>query len=365
MFIKASELNFYNFFYIIAFTIIIFLGINNQAVANDGLAPSSAAFIGITTAQQNVFMQSFERIDTFMSLPQDERILMRYKNKFAYTGTGQQVFSPTFIPDEKAGIWVKNYSLFEHVPVNNGPNISNVGYGTILGYDTDLKHLKHNIDGELTFHVAYSGARENYNQENSMDEVGSIGITGALFKEHFFTALTAIAGGAYTRENTTNGMQNFNTFLAALAWKTGYNIEFKRGKYIIQPSFLTTYNFDKIFDYRTADGKNVRVDQIHVIQIIPEIKAIANLKGGWQPYLSFVYIWNLMDSPAIYENDVLQPRMTIAPYCEYGFGLQRKWKDKYTGFGQVMMRGGGRNGVSLYFGLRLALGGNEHKNNNK
>lgn len=357
MFTKFSEEKVYNFFQIVISLIFICLSVNNQAFAEDSsMVPGAVATIGIYSAQQNTYRQSFERIDAFMSLPQDERILMRYNNKIAYTGAGQQVFSPTFIPDEKAGIWIKNYTLFEDIYVGNGSNISNVGYGAILGYDTDLKHLKNGFDSTITLHASYGGARENVNQLTSMDEVGSAGITGALFKNHFFTAVTVAAGGAYTRENSTKGMSNFNTLLAGAAWKTGYNFEFKKGKYILQPSFVATYSFDKLFDFRTADGKNVTVDHLHVVQIVPEVKLIGNFKGNLQPYLSFNYVWNLMDSPAIYINNELQPRMTIGPYCEYGFGVQKKWKDKYIGFGQILMRGGSRNGASLFFGLRMALG---------
>ena len=92
------------------------------------------------------------------------------------------------------------------------------------------------------------------------------------------------------------------------------------------------------------------------MQIIPGIKLIGNFENNLQPYLSFSVVWDLMDSPAVYEDGILKQRMSLAPYCEYGFGIQKKYKDKYTTFGQVMMRGGGRNGVSLYVGLRYALG---------
>lgn len=345
-------------FHIFVFSIIAFWGIINAVYADTSPSTTGVSVLtGALSNQLNIYGKSFERIDTLMSLPQDERILMRYQNRTAYTGAGQQVFSPTFIPDEKAGIWAKSYSLFENIPLGNGPNISNVAYGTIIGYDTELKHLKHNCDGELTFHIAYGGSRENYNQVSSIDNVGNVGITGAIFKNKFFSALTLGAGGANTNDNTSNGEQSFNTLLAGAAWKTGYNIELKKGKYIIQPSFLATYAFDKVFNFKNAKNKDVRVDPIHAVQVIPELKVIGNFKGGWQPYLAFSYIWNLMDSPAVYENEVLQPRINFAPYCEYGAGIQRKWREHYTSFGQVIMRGGGRNGVSFYVGFRRAFGG--------
>jgi hypothetical protein len=50
------------------------------------------------------------------------------------------------------------------------------------------------------------------------------------------------------------------------------------------------------------------------------------------------------------------PQMSIAPYIEYGAGVQRRWGERFTGFGQAMLRGGGRNGVAFQFGFRIAIG---------
>ena len=56
-------------------------------------------------------------------------------------------------------------------------------------------------------------------------------------------------------------------------------------------------------------------------------------------------------------NDVRLPEMSIKPYVSYGAGVQRRFKDdKYTAFGQTMVHSGGRNGVSLTFGLRWRVG---------
>lgn len=337
--------------------ILLLMSINNTVLADpSSVSPAVATVVGTLSGQQMLYNKTFSRIDNFMSLPENERILMRYQNKTAYTGAGMQVFSPTFIPDEKAGIWTSDYSLFENVPVGNGPDISNVGYGIILGYDTDLKHLKNNVDVGLTFHTAYQGSRENFDDVKSIDSVGNVGMTGAIFKKKFFTALTVGAGGVYTRNTVGNGEENYHSFIAGLASKTGYNFEFKKGRYILQPSFLATYTFLKVSDFESSKGKDIKINNVHAVQIIPELKLIGNFEGGWQPYLGLSLIWTLLDSPAIFESGVLRDRISFAPYCEYGGGLQRKWKDRYTSYGQVMMRGGGRNGVSLFFGFRLGLG---------
>jgi hypothetical protein len=48
--------------------------------------------------------------------------------------------------------------------------------------------------------------------------------------------------------------------------------------------------------------------------------------------------------------------MYTKPYVEYGVGVQKYWSDKVIAFGQVMLRGGGRNGVALSAGFRWAIG---------
>jgi hypothetical protein len=48
--------------------------------------------------------------------------------------------------------------------------------------------------------------------------------------------------------------------------------------------------------------------------------------------------------------------MHTKPYVEYGVGIQKLWNDKYSAYGQAMVRNGGRTGVALTLGFRMALG---------
>lgn len=337
------------------FGIILFFAISNKVFAEDSYAPAVSEITAVVN-QQTILSQTFSSVDNFMSIPENERVLMRYNNKYAYTGAGQQVFSPTFIPDENKGIWVKSFALFEQIPLENGPNVSNVGYATAIGLDTDLKHYKNGWDAVYTVHATFQGSRENFKTTSSVDTLGNTGLTGAFFKKKFFTAVTAAVGGDYTHDAVGFGEQTYRLFITSAASKTGYNFEFKNGKYILQPSLLADYIYVLSSDFISSDGKSETGDPLNAMHISPGIKLIGNFKGGWQPYLSLSETWTLMDSPALYKNGVLQDRVSINPYFEYGFGLQRRWKNRYTSFGQVLMRGGGRNGVSIYVGFRYAFG---------
>ncbi len=117
-----------------------------------------------------------------------------------------------------------------------------------------------------------------------------------------------------------------------------------------------SYTFANTFDYTTASGQNITSNPLNAIQISPGVKFIGNLKDGWQPYIGVSMVWNIMDTQKFYANDTQLPQMSVSPYFEYGIGLQRRWGERFTGFGQAMARGGGRNGIALQFGFRIAIG---------
>ena len=63
-----------------------------------------------------------------------------------------------------------------------------------------------------------------------------------------------------------------------------------------------------------------------------------------------------MNENNVTANNVRLPEMSMKPYVEYGVGVQKRFKDKYTAFGQAMLRNGGRNGIALTAGFRWNLG---------
>ena len=63
-----------------------------------------------------------------------------------------------------------------------------------------------------------------------------------------------------------------------------------------------------------------------------------------------------MDKSRFQANNVSLPDMSVDPYFQYWVDLQKRAGERFTGFGQAMVRNGGRNGIALSFGFRLALG---------
>ncbi len=231
-----------------------------------------------------------------------------------------------------------------------------IGYGTFFGGDADLKQLRNGWSRQFSAYIGYNGSTQDYDRQSIDQNGGTIGVTEVWYKNNFFTGLTVNVSGNSAMAQTDLGHENFPMIMAGVASKTGYNWELKNGKFVIQPSILLSYSFVHAFSHKNGIGHRVSSSPLHAIQVAPGIKFIANLPKGWQPYLGINMRWNIMDKTHFSLPDVSIPDMSIRPYVEYGVGLQRKWGERFTGYGQAMIRNGGRNGVMLSVGFRWAIG---------
>lgn len=318
------------------------------------LSSPVAAQAGAYAAQNAAFTYAFTHADTFMPLPSVERFALRHENQYAALSYDNLATQMSDLHHK--GMWVRPYTSFESIPLDNGPDVDTITYGTLIGGDSDFKELKHGWGTVFTGYVGYNGSSQSYPGVNTYQNGGLLGATQTFYKGNFFTALTASVGASAGESHNMYGIDNFAMLMAGVASKSGYNLEFKDGRFIVQPSLMLSYSFINTFDYKTASGVNMESDPMHAIQINPNVKFIANLKNGWQPYASVGMVWNLLDGTNVRANTVRLPEMSIKPYVEYGVGLQKRWKDKFTGYAQAMIRNGGRNGVALTAGFRWALG---------
>ena len=330
-------------------------GGNPSDIFNPGiLASPVAAQAGAYAAQNAAFTYAFTHPDTFMPLPSVDRFALRHANQYALSSYDSLSMQMNDLQEK--GIWVRPYTSFESIPLDNGPDVDTITYGTMIGGDSKFKELKNGWGTVFTGYIGYNGSSQHYDGVNTYQNGGLIGATQSFYKGNFFTALTASVGASAGESHNMYGKDDFTMLMAGIASKSGYNIEFKNGKFIIQPSLLLSYSFINTFDYTTASGVHMDSDPMHAIQINPNVKFIGNLKNGWQPYASVGMVWNLLDGTNVRADNVRLPEMSIKPYVEYGVGIQKRWQDKYTGYVQAMVRNGGRNGVALTAGFRWALG---------
>lgn len=331
----------------------------NPAVLNGAVSTIAA---GQATINET-FKYVFEHADAFTQLPAVER-MAQIKNDYYALSTDYNTnldglgglnggLAPEFHND---GAWVRPYVTFESMNLKNGPDVDAITYGTLIGFDSDFEDFGHGWTGVTTGYVGYNGSQLNYSGNDTSMNGGLLGVTQTFYKGNLWTAITASAGASVGETSTMYGSEDFTSLLAGIGSKTGYNFEFKEGKYILQPIMFLSYTFVNTFDYTNAAGVKIESDPLHTIQLNPSVRFIANLKNGWQPYASVGMVWNLLNQTDTTANGVSLPDMHVKPYVEYGLGVQKRWADKFTAFFQTMIRNGGRNGVALTGGFRWNLG---------
>lgn len=317
-------------------------------------APVAAQLGGYLTLL-NSYDEAFQNMDMYMLMPREVRQAMKFKNKLA-TANSNIVYDPTITRGENKAGWFRPYATFENVHLKNGPRVSNVAYGTFVGTDSELKDLGHGWEGTWNAYVGYNGSHQAYNGISIYQNGGTLGASYIAYKGNFFTGLTVNVGANAAEASTNFGTDNFSMLMAGVASKSGYNIEFFKGKFIVQPSYMMSYSFVNTFDYTNAAGVRMDSDALHAIQIEPGIKFIANLKHGWQPYMGVSMVWNIMDKTRFMANDISLPDLSIRPFVKYGVGIRKLWGESFTGLVQAYLTNGGRNGIGLQIGGRWLLG---------
>ena len=324
------------------------------------VAPSVATQAGAYTTQLQTFNYAFQHADTFMNIPYLERVSLINQGRYALSPTGDATdigtFSPLLTKDSSPGFWVKPYASFENIPLKNGPKVSNINYGTLVGYDTPITSIANGWERVLTGYIGYNGASQRYTGVDTYQNGGLLGGTITLYKGNFFNATTLSVGASVGDSSNMYGSEDYAMLLAGIGNKTGYNFEFFDGRMILQPSMLISYTFVNTFDYTNSAGLRIESDPLNAIQLAPGIKLIGNTKNGWQPYIGVSMVWNLLQDSRVTANSVRLPEMSIKPYVQYGVGLQKRFTDRFMAYGQAMIHNGGRNGVSLSAGLRWKVG---------
>ena len=330
------------------------------------VAAPVAAQLGGYLTQINSYDQAFMNMDMNMLQPYSERvgdnannnaIQNRYSNRYASTDESYTGYSENNgINYNSKGLWTRPYATFERVNLSGGPKVSNIAYGNFFGGDADIKYMNNGWSRQFSAYIGYNGSTQDYVGQSIDQNGGNIGLTEVWYKNNFFTGLTVNVGANVAQASTDIGRENIPMLMAGLASKSGYNFEFKNGKFIIQPSLLLSYTFVHSFSHENGRGSHIGSSPLNAIQVVPGLKFIFNLPKGWQPYLGVNMRWNIIDKTHFSMQDVTIPDMSIDPYVEYGIGVQRKWGERFTGYGQAMIRNGGRNGVMLSFGFKWALG---------
>ena len=175
-------------------------------------------------------------------MPSADRFAKINSNKYAIASTDFNSNLKYNSDLDNKGVWVKPYSTFENIKLKNGPKVNTINYGTLVGFDSDFHKLKHGWANVATAYIGYSGSQMDYKGVDASMNSGLIGLTETFYKGNFWTALTATAGAGVAEAHTMYGKDDITMLMAGIGSKTGYNFEFKEGKFIVQPRLFMSYS---------------------------------------------------------------------------------------------------------------------------
>lgn len=325
--------------------------------------------------QLNSYNMAFANADMVMALPKSERQAYLNANRYASAEdellpviassdgetasdvvSDRAVFEPSKLIENSAGGWFRPYGSFEKVQLKDGPEVGNNMYGAYFGAESMVKKLGHGFDGSLGVYAGYDGSHQTYDGVGIYQNGGTLGITGSLYKGNFFNLSTANIGASGGEQKYNLGSADFWILRGGIANKTGYNWDLADGKFIIQPHLLMSISSVNLFSYEAAYNMDNGAESLFTYQLAPGVKFIGNTANGWQPYASFDVLWNIGGKTNMRVNDITIPEMHSKPWIEYGLGVQKRWGDRFTGYGQAMFRSIGRNGVAFTAGMRWRVG---------
>ncbi len=322
----------------------------NPAVMVSPVAAQVGGYLGMLDTYNN----AFTNMDIRMLQPSSVRVAEKMANRYAIT----EPKGVEFVNTERSsgGTWVRPFTSYDSVGLKQGPKVHSTSYGSFFGGDTGIHELGNGFDGVLSAHISYLGSHQSFNGNSIYQNGGNIGLTGTLYKGNFFTGLSAVTGASVADASTMYGTETFPVFTTGVASKTGYNVEFKDGRFILQPSLLLSYTYVNTFNYTNAADVKIAGDGLHAVQINPNVRFIANTKNGWQPYLTFGINWNIMNDSQYMANATALPELSVKPYFQYGLGIQKLFGDNVTGYAQIVLRNGGRNGIAANAGFKYMFG---------
>lgn len=260
---------------------------------------------------------------------------------------------PTNLAGMRSGLWLRPYASSEKMDLHNGPRVNSTTYGALVGGDTGLTELSGGWGAVTSAYGAYMGARQTYDGNRTTQNGLGVGLTETFYRGKFYTAVTASAAISDVRTNSMYGIEDYSLLMAGIASRTGYSMNLGSCRYVLQPTLLMSYTFISASDYTNAAGVRMESDPLHVIQLHPYLKAVMHSDSGWNPYITAGYVHNFMGKTSYRADGDKLPELSIDPYVEYGVGLQKTWNDRYTLYGQVTGRNGGREGAEVSVGVRL------------
>ena len=278
------------------------------------------------------------------------RYMTAQKDSNKYAAAYPQ-FAPYQYSMKNGGLWFKAFGTFEKLSMSQNLNVNNNFYGGLVGADFPAIDLENGWTLMPTAYIAYTGAHQTFANMGMYQNGGQAGGMATFMKNDFIGSVLAYGGGYFNQMDVAGYSDDTGNWYAGTAAKAAYNFHPTK-HFVIQPTVLASYNLFGEQRWHTDFGDmSMRANMLNGINVAPGVNFIYG-RETWSIYATFQYFYNIMGySNGRAGNVALENVDMRHGFLEYGIGATKTWKDRFSGYVQVVLRNGGRTGVGFQGGL--------------
>ena len=290
------------------------------------------------------------------NISQDEIFTTVFNNAGNYTFFQKQGTAAGDVEDRAAPtLWVKAFGSKEDVELEEYTTVETTYYGAVVGLDWDRQYTD-NFDATYGVFASYVGGElKDDDWDNKVKQSG--GYIGAranwYFGKLFFNGMIDYALIQNTAD-TTDDSNDFNSQVAGLAARVGYNFEVANKSFTIQPNLGLTGKYIITDDYDTiVDGNKIKlsIDNITNITIEPGLKLAKNLGKCWILTGEGKYVIENVNGD-VTADDIVLPDTSYDNFANVGLGIEKIW-----GYTVLNLKAnktfGGRDGFIINAGIEF------------
>ena len=176
-----------------------------------------------------------------------------------------------------------------------------------------------------------------------LSETGEyIGLYRAYNIYGFSIKAAADFGALFNDAESALGDYDFTNLWAGAALNLSYNIVLDETS-TIQPGVYAGYTWINSDGYKSDSGKRVSIDDFHMFEVSPSLRAITHIGDGWFGIMSGRYVFNYVNGGDATIAGVTLPELEMKDYSEYGLSVE-KTSERFSVAASIYRRDGGRAG---------------------
>ena len=290
------------------------------------------------------------------NISQDEIFTTVFNNAGNYTFFQKQGSNAGDVEDRDAPtLWVKAFGSKEDVDLEEYTTVETTYYGAVVGLDWDRQYTD-NFDATYGVFASYVGGKlKDDDWDNEVKQNGGyIGVRGNWYFGKLFVNGIIDYALIQNTADTTDDSNDFNSQVAGLAARVGYNFEVANKSFTIQPNLGLTGKYIITDDYDTiVDGNKIKlsIDNITNITIEPGLKLAKNLGKCWILTGEGKYVIENVNGD-VTADDIVLPDTSYDNFANVGLGIEKIW-----GYTVLNLKAnktfGGRDGFIINAGIEF------------